>query len=335
MNSCRPLPLLFLLLLLSLRPGPPARAVEIGRPYELLSGQPPGGEAGGIRLLGALRLGTATVDGRAAVELSGLAWDQDEGLLYAVSDDGFLAHLRPRFDRDGHLAGADLVATFPLQGPEGRPLAREEQDSEGLAIRNGDNGLRGDTVLAVSYEVRPRIWLHRPDGGYLEALDLPAPLRDAGNYTGRNAALESLAWSPRLGWITAPQIRLKGTPPEEFRIYDLKGNYWSYPPLDPEHSDQVGMARLGGGQVLLLERVYKSIFQPVIFALRRLRPEAGSHSAHVSEVFRFSTAEGWRLDNFEGLAHHRGRRYFMVSDDNQSMVQKTLLVYFELPGEGP
>ena len=311
------------------------RAVEIGRPFELSSGHPPGSEIGGIRLLGALKLGTATVDGRAAVELSGLAWDQDEGLLYAVSDDGFLAHLRPRFDRNGYLSGVDLVATFPLQGPEERPLAREEQDAEGLAIRKGDNGIRGDTVLAVSYEVRPRIWLHRPDGGYLGALELQPALRDAGNYVGRNAALESLTWSPRLGWITAPQIRLKGTPREEFRIYDLEGNYWSYPPLDPEHSDQVGMASLGEDRLLLLERVYKSLFQPVIFALRRLRPEPGTHTASVGEVFRFNTAEGWRVDNFEGLAHHRGRRYFMVSDDNQSVVQKTLLVYFELLEEGP
>ena len=51
------------------------------------------------------------------------------------------------------------------------------------------------------------------------------------------------------------------------------------------------------------------------------------------EIVRFDSSKGWRLDNFEGLAHYRGRRYFMVSDDNRSPLQKTLLVYFEILGE--
>ena len=44
----------------------------------------------------------------------------------------------------------------------------------------------------------------------------------------------------------------------------------------------------------------------------------------------FDTSQGWLLDNFEGLARHREQRFFMVSDDNRSALQSTLLVYFEL-----
>ncbi|RME33197.1 MAG: esterase-like activity of phytase family protein [Gammaproteobacteria bacterium] len=326
------LPPLLLLLLCAVTA---VRAVEIGQPFELSREHPAGSVVGGIRLLGALKLGTATTDGRAAVELSGLAWDEDEGVLYAVSDEGYLVHLKPRFDQDHYLAGVELLSTHPLQGPAGRPLAKGQRDAEGLAIRQGDNGVAGDTLLAVSYEVEPRIWLHRPDGRFLEALELPPPLADAKHYRGRNAALESLTWSPLLGWLTAPQKPLKGTPAREFRLYGLAGDSWSYPPLDPEHSDQVGMAGLGDDRVLLLERVYRSFFQPVVFALRRLHPAPGGGAAAVREVFRFNSSEGWRVDNFEGLAHHHGRRYFMVSDDNQSAIQKTLLVYFELLEEGP
>jgi hypothetical protein len=36
------------------------------------------------------------------------------------------------------------------------------------------------------------------------------------------------------------------------------------------------------------------------------------------------------IDNFEGLARHRGNRFFMVSDDNGVFIQRTLLLYFEL-----
>jgi hypothetical protein len=36
------------------------------------------------------------------------------------------------------------------------------------------------------------------------------------------------------------------------------------------------------------------------------------------------------VDNFEGIAHHRDNRYFLVSDDNNSALQSTVLVYFEI-----
>jgi hypothetical protein len=40
------------------------------------------------------------------------------------------------------------------------------------------------------------------------------------------------------------------------------------------------------------------------------------------------------VDNFEGLSHHQGLKFFMVSDDNFKALQKTLLVYFELTSTG-
>ena len=36
----------------------------------------------------------------------------------------------------------------------------------------------------------------------------------------------------------------------------------------------------------------------------------------VETLVTFDTDKGHQLDNFEGLAHHRGNRFFVVSDDN-------------------
>ena len=48
------------------------------------------------------------------------------------------------------------------------------------------------------------------------------------------------------------------------------------------------------------------------------------------------TSQGWSVDNFEGLARHRGMKFFLVSDDNFKGIQRTLLVYLELLDEwGP
>jgi hypothetical protein len=42
------------------------------------------------------------------------------------------------------------------------------------------------------------------------------------------------------------------------------------------------------------------------------------------------------MDNFEGLAHHEGNRYFMISDDGRNPLQRTILMYFEiLPHAAP
>ena len=47
-------------------------------------------------------------------------------------------------------------------------------------------------------------------------------------------------------------------------------------------------------------------------------------------LVRLDDANGLSLDNFEGLTRHRGQRYFMVSDNNDVFVQRTLLLYFEI-----
>jgi len=40
--------------------------------------------------------------------------------------------------------------------------------------------------------------------------------------------------------------------------------------------------------------------------------------------------KGYQIDNFEGIAHHRGKRFFLISDDNDFFLQRTLLLYIEL-----
>ena len=49
-----------------------------------------GARHAGVRLLGTLRLNHATINGQTLCGLSGLAWDESAGLLYALSDRGVL-----------------------------------------------------------------------------------------------------------------------------------------------------------------------------------------------------------------------------------------------------
>ena len=81
-----------------------------GTPIALSDQVDNGGTYAGIRLLGALRLPSTVINGTRLCGLSGLAWDEDAELLYAISDGGGLFHLKPEFDDRGYLRDVRLVA---------------------------------------------------------------------------------------------------------------------------------------------------------------------------------------------------------------------------------
>jgi hypothetical protein len=120
---------------------------------------------GRIRLLGALRLANTEIEGPKLCGLSGLAWDEDAGALYALSDLGSLFHLQPEFSAQGYLTGIRSITAYPLRDALDRPLRSPYNDAEGLTLRNSDNQVQGDTELLVSFEIRPRVARYSPTGG--------------------------------------------------------------------------------------------------------------------------------------------------------------------------
>lgn len=308
---------------------PPAPAVQVGKPLRFSQAHADGERYMQVRLRGALVIDPrARVDGYTLRQLSGLAWDSGHGVLYALSDDGYLAHLLPRFEA-GMLRGLDFVAAYPLLEADGRPVRDKRADSEGLAIVSG---ARGDSELLVTFEVEHRLARYTPDGRLIGEVKLPAPLGDGNAYRGSNAGLESVTAHPELGVLVAPEQRLNGDEGETIPIFALDGRRWDYTPVDPQHSAVVELETDDSGRVLVLERRYKSVFSTVIFSVRRLTlPQIpGAGPPPVEDIARFDSNGDFRIDNFEGLARHERNRYFMVSDDNRSAIQRTVLVYLEI-----
>jgi hypothetical protein len=279
-----------------------------------------------LRPLGMLDLPDTKVNGLRLSQLSGLAWDEDDGVLYAISDKGALFHLRPQF-RDDRLVGLDLLKAVPLRDAEGKPLKGRRADSEGLDILHGRNGRRGDAELVVSFERLPRIARFRPDGTWIGDYPLPAPLNDRKSYRSDNKMLESVCVDEKLGVLTMPELPLVGEREGTNRIYSLDGRSWTVSLLNKLRPSAVEC--LGNGRVLMLERDFGVIERSVALRLATLSSEGGS-AASVETVAMLDSLEGYRLDNFEGLARHQGSRFFMVSDNNDLFVQRTLLLYFEL-----
>ena len=306
-------------------------AESIGKPYTLSRKHAVGERHMQVRLLGTLVLDKTTVAGLGPRELSGLAWDEDAQLLYAVSDNGHLCHLSPQFDA-GVLAGIDFIAAYPLREADGSVVKGKAADSEGMAARNTHNGIPGDTELLISFEIQPRILTYSVDGRLLATLPLSAELANIDNYAGENEGIEGIALHDEYGLLLAPQRPLRHANQDLLTIYSAAARVWQMVPIDPEHSAVVGLEVTPHGDLLVLERRYASVFRPVIWSVRRINLEQEPAGPQMPEEILTVTTAGsaWSPDNFEGITHHRDNKYFMISDDNESAFQRTLLTYFEI-----
>ncbi len=306
-------------------------ALEVSQPYRLSPHTAPGEVYMGIRLLGSVAIAPTSVDGFVLGGLSGLAWDEDESRLYALSDRGVLFHLRPRLAND-RLVAVDALAAFALRDRLGRALQGRDADAEALAIEGADNAKSGDSVLSVSFERNPRILRFAPDGRYLGDVPLPAALSGVGRYAGANKALESLTWLPGIGLLTAPERPLAGAGANLVALFALDGRQWRYRLTDAPNASLVDLHGLPDASLLALERGHGPMFLPLITTLRHVRIDAAAPGspASATTLAVLDSSQGWSVDNFEGLARYRGLSFFMVSDDNFNALQKTLLVHFSL-----
>lgn len=263
-----------------------------------------------------------------ASELSGLAYDAKAGLLYSVSDRGWMLWLRPEF-RDHYLVNVRREAAYRLQGSGGRTL-KQPVDVEAVVLTPNPVDT-GSTGLLMGFESPARVAYFSVAGLELGGHGLPAILANPKTYRSPNDGFEALALTA-LGPVVSPQRPLRGEPQTSLRLYSLAtGQAWDYPPLDPKHSSLADLATLPDGRLLALERVYAGVFRPLRIALRRFSLSATSNSVSPETLVEFSSDEGWRVDNFEGLAVVDAQHVLMVTDDNQSAWQRTLLWYVELP----
>lgn len=133
---------------------------------------------------------------------------------------------------------------------------------------------------------------------------------------------------PVRGVIAGLEFASPGMAADESRLFDLDGHEWQWQ-RGSDSSGLTDMAPLGDG-LLMLERDFRP-GRPLFITLSQATFERGGLKRRV--LARLASDEGWRLDNFEGLTDLGGGRYLMVSDDNFSLLQRSLLGCFELPDD--
>ncbi|WP_110597735.1 esterase-like activity of phytase family protein [Salinicola lusitanus] len=291
-------------------------------PVELLASTP------NIEWCGTLALPSEWQDGTPVGGLSDLGWDEDESMLFLVSDRGWLHRARLTFSGSGELRDYEPLDTYPLRGEDGAILAHASSDAEALTLENADDGLRGNTQLVIGFEGAPasdaRWQRFYPSGLASEPPHRPAALADV----NANGGLEALTDTPDHGLIGGIEEPPTGWPPKLTRLFTLDGSReWRYPLAANANSALTALETLDG-DLLALERAYTP---PASLVIRLRRAHlADDGSVEITELARLSNGDGWSLDNFEGLARIGHHRYLMVSDDNFSLMQRTLLTCFAI-----
>jgi hypothetical protein len=95
-------------------------------------------------------------------------------------------------------------------------------------------------------------------------------------------------------------------------------------------------ALLPGGDLLILERRY-SILRGVAIRIRRIALASIKPEALVDGPVMLEADMGYQIDNMEGLSVHIGAGgttvLTLISDDNFSPLQRTLLLQFAIVGQ--
>lgn len=266
-------------------------------------------------------------DGQSINELSGLAWDADEELLYAVSDDGILHHFRLQI-AEGKIAKLEPIFSVPLKAGATPPVV----NAEGLAVANGDNGKPGDTEIVIAFEDGPAIHRFKPDGTPLGAVQLPEALADAAKYNEANSRLEAVALAGALGVVTAPEEALLGEPGDTHTIHGLDGKRWSFATFQPKRSNLKAIEPMSDGRLLLLERTREQKGGPSVGRLRVLDVKSCGEAEACAVENLDPGASPLLNDNFEGLTGLGDDHYLLVTDKTKKEGPASFVLVSVKPG---
>lgn len=286
----------------------------------------PGGAAElKLDVIGRTEIPATGKDGVRVDELSGLAWDADEKLLYAVSDGGVLHHFRLQWDGDG-ITSLEHIFSAPLAAPMGNAAAT---NAEGLAAVRGDDGTPGNSELLIAFEDGPGIARFTPKGEWIADVALPAALADPKNYAKRNSRLEAVAFDKVHGVLTAPERPLRGEPKTIHKIYAGDGAAWAFEATQPDGRLKA-IETLADGGILVLERTAGDKGGARRAHLRHIDPAACATGGQCAAPDLAAIPNPLLADNFEGLTRLSDEFFLIVTDRTKKDVEATSFVLFKL-----
>ena len=261
--------------------------------------------------------------------LSGLRLDKKGEQFIAISDKGnwFTGRIAYRGKR---LAGLADVKSAPMLDGEGKKITeRGWFDSESLA-------LDGSTAYVGLERVNQILRFDFSKGGIRSRGEV-VPVPPALGKLPFNKGLEALVFVPRGQPLAGSLIAIseRGLDPSGNILCFLIGgpSPGQFTAKRTGNFDISDAVLLPSGDLLLLERKF-SLLEGVGIRIRRIPIKSVVPDAVVDGPAIFEVDLGYEIDNMEGIDVHvteDGETVLtMVSDDNFSMIQRTLLLQFTL-----
>jgi hypothetical protein len=227
------------------------------------------------------------------------------------------------------MTGLADVEAAPMLGPDGRPItARGWYDSESIALDG--------SLVYVGLERVNQVLRFDFSKGFTRSRGEVVPLPPAARKLPNNKGLEALAMVPKGQPLAGTLIAISE------RGLDASGNLIAFLVGGPSPGQfsvrrtenfDVSDAVLLSGDLLILERKF-SWLTGVGIRIRRIPLKSVAPGALVDGPSIFEADLGEEVDNMEGIDAHvtaEGDTVLtMVSDDNFSMLQRTLLLQFKL-----
>jgi hypothetical protein len=261
--------------------------------------------------------------------LSALRIAQDGGDFISLTDHADWVRGRIVYS-GGKPSGIDNAEISPMLGADGKPLAAVKRaDTESLAELDGKYCVgieRANQIVCFDY---------RKQG--LRARGEPIAVPEFIRKLPRNKGLEALVGIPKDQELGGALIAIAENLP------DAAGNHTAIMIGGPRPG-QFAIANSSGYEVtdatllpntdlLLLERHY-SMIRGVAMRIRRIPQSKIKPGAVVDGEVLVEADLGYQIDNMEGIAVHRAPNgdtiLTLVSDDNFSAIQRTLLLQFAL-----
>lgn len=290
------------------------------RPLRFSNSNPSESRFGKLEFLGGLEWRARRADFGG---FSGLLLDADDTIT-ALTDKAHWARARLIFNPQGGLAAIEGLEVWRLYDADGVFLQRPFTDSEAIT-RDGDD-------LLISFEGKHRVSRFAGLSGHEQVVAGLPDLSGLGNNRGLEALerlpdgrLVMIAEEPpegrdHVGWIV-------GDGPAERITIKRVG---SYSPTDLALSPD-------GETLYLLERRYSLIGGPGM-RIRRFPVSDVFGGAVIEGESLIDLGAGYAVDNMEALATRRGQsgqtELLVLSDDNFSFRQRTLLLHFRVLGDG-
>lgn len=250
-------------------------------------------------------------------ELSALAWDENEKLLYALSDKGKVFQFDFSMKKD-EASKIEIKYAADLSN-DGKTLGL---NAEGLALLHGNTGRAGGTELVVVGEGNHYFNHFTSQGVLKQKFPVPAPLDNLANYMYAHRGLEAVGMHPQHGALTAPESPLKNAPIDMHTIYGAQRT-WLFPRYSKK-SRLKEMAVLPNGNLVVLERTRDYDTMLFIASLRYVDLNSCSVNA-ICKVENKAILPA-SSDNYEGLAYLGDNHFLLVSDNGKQKENSTLVL---------